>query len=150
MGRNKEGNDSFRVRMDSAKREYLAGEIISQGYYFTRDGEKLPSFGRFLEDVADCIKKNNPIDTALNVVYSYRKPRNKQMENNSLEQHLVDAKAAALDSFTSQLFEILEARGFQSDEFLLSLSRYFGEEEAAVLSFLEKAAMALKEEKGGI
>jgi hypothetical protein len=48
------------------------------------------------------------------------------------------------------LFEILESRGFQSDEFLLSLSRYFGEEEAAVLSFLEKAAMALKEEKGGI
>jgi len=29
MGRNKEDNDSFRVRMDSAKREYLAGEIIS-------------------------------------------------------------------------------------------------------------------------
>lgn len=148
MGRNKEGNDSFRVRMDSAKREYLAGEIISQGYYFTRDGEKLPSFGRFLEDVADSLKKATLIDTALNVVYSYRKSRNKQM--NSLEQHLVDAKAAALDSFTSQLFEILEARGFQSDEFLLSLSRYFGEEEAAVLSFLEKAAMALKEEKGGI
>jgi hypothetical protein len=150
MGRNKEGNDSFRVRMDSAKREYLAGEIISQGYYFTRDGEKLPSFGRFLEDVADSLKKATPIDTALNVVYSYRKSRNKQMLENSLEQHLVDAKAAALDSFTSQLFEILEARGFQSDEFLLSLSRYFGEEAAAVLSFLEKAAMALKEEKGGI
>lgn len=149
MGRNKEGNDSFRVRMDSAKREYLAGEIISQGYYFTRDGEKLPSFGRFLEDVADSLKKATPIDTALNMVYSYRKSRNKQMLENSLEQHLVDAKAAALDSFTSQLFEILEARGFQSDEFLLSLSRYFGEE-AAVLSFLEKAAMALKEEKGGI
>lgn len=157
MGRNKEDNDSFRVRMNSDKRQYLAGEIIEKGYYFVRDGEKLPSFGRFLEDVADCVKKTNPIDAALNVVYSYRKLRENKMSvniqrdqwlseiespGNSLELCLVEAKAKALDLFIEQLFKTLKSKGFEKDEFLMGLSRYFADQMAdeEIVAALEKSA----------
>ena len=53
MGRKKEDKTAFIVKMQADKRKQFEKQIIDLGYYYTRDGVKLPSVGKYLEDVVD-------------------------------------------------------------------------------------------------
>jgi hypothetical protein len=68
MGRHAESKEAFIVKMNQGDRERLSDFIISLGYFYIRDGVKLPRIGKFLEDVVKgdvvCYRKifNKPID----------------------------------------------------------------------------------------
>lgn len=53
MGRKKGNKSAFIVKMQADKRKQLEEQIIELGYYYTRDGVKLASVGKYLEDIVD-------------------------------------------------------------------------------------------------
>ena len=54
MGRHKASKKAFIVKMKQDKQQILEERVISLGYYYDRDGVRLPSIGRFLEVLVSC------------------------------------------------------------------------------------------------